>query len=136
MALRDATKTAPASGSTTTAAGYLELRDLKVHFPTDDGLVKAVDGLSFRLDRGRALGIVGESGSGKSVTSLGILGLHHGTRARITGEIWLDGKELVAADPARIRQLRGNKMAMIFQDPLTSLHPYYTVGNQIIEAYR
>ena len=114
----------------------LEVRDLKVHFPTDDGLVKAVDGLSFRLDRGRALGIVGESGSGKSVTSLGILGLHHGTRARITGEIWLDGKELVPADPARIRQLRGNKMAMIFQDPLTSLHPYYTVGNQIIEAYR
>jgi peptide/nickel transport system ATP-binding protein len=114
----------------------LEVRDLKVHFPTDDGLVKAVDGLSFRLDRGRALGIVGESGSGKSVTSLGILGLHHGTRARITGEIWLDGKDLVAADPALIRQLRGNKMAMIFQDPLTSLHPYYTVGNQIIEAYR
>jgi peptide/nickel transport system ATP-binding protein len=118
------------------ADALLEVRDLRVHFPTDDGLVKAVDGLSFRLDRGRALGIVGESGSGKSVTSLGILGLHHGTRARITGEIWLDGKELVTADPARIRQLRGNKMAMIFQDPLTSLHPYYTVGNQIIEAYR
>ena len=118
------------------ADALLDVRDLRVHFPTDDGLVKAVDGLSFRLDRGHALGIVGESGSGKSVTSLGILGLHHGTRARITGEIWLDGKELVAADPARIRQLRGNKMAMIFQDPLTSLHPYYTVGNQIIEAYR
>jgi peptide/nickel transport system ATP-binding protein len=116
--------------------GLLDVRDLRVHFPTDDGLVKAVDGVSFRLDRGRTLGIVGESGSGKSVTSLAILGLHHGTSARITGEIWLDDKELVSADPARVRQLRGNKMAMIFQDPLSSLHPYYSVGNQIIEAYR
>jgi peptide/nickel transport system ATP-binding protein len=114
----------------------LELRDLTVHFPTDDGLVRAVDGISFRLDRGRTLGIVGESGSGKSVTSLAVMGLHHGTRARIGGEIWLDGEELVAADPSRVRQLRGKKMAMIFQDPLSSLHPYYTVGNQIIEAYR
>ncbi len=116
--------------------GLLDVRDLRVHFPTDDGLVKAVDGVSFRLDRGRTLGIVGESGSGKSVTSLAILGLHHGTSAWITGEIWLDGRELVSADPARVRQLRGNKMAMIFQDPLSSLHPYYSVGNQIIEAYR
>ncbi|MGE5291660.1 MAG: ABC transporter ATP-binding protein [Micromonosporaceae bacterium] len=114
----------------------LEVRDLRIHFPTDDGLVKAVDGVSFRLDRGHTLGIVGESGSGKSVTSLGILGLHEGTNAQITGEIWLDGEELVSATPTRIRQLRGNKVAMIFQDPLSSLHPYYTVGNQIIEAYR
>jgi len=117
-------------------AGLLDVRDLRVHFPTDDGLVKAVDGVSFRLDRGRTLGIVGESGSGKSVTSLAILGLHHGTSARITGEIWLDGRDLVSVDAARVRQLRGNKMAMIFQDPLSSLHPYYTVGNQITEAYR
>ena len=117
-------------------AGLLDVRDLRVHFPTDDGLVKAVDGVSFRLDRGRTLGIVGESGSGKSVTSLAILGLHHGTSARITGEIWLDGRDLVSVDPTQVRQLRGNKMAMIFQDPLSSLHPYYTVGNQIIEAYR
>jgi peptide/nickel transport system ATP-binding protein len=114
----------------------LEVRDLRVHFPTDDGLVKAVDGVSYRIDRRRTLGIVGESGSGKSVTSLAVMGLHHGTNARITGQIWLDGEELVAADPARVRQLRGNKMAMIFQDPLSSLHPYYSVGNQIIEAYR
>src|SRR5258706_6811355 len=117
-------------------AGLLDVRDLRVHFPTDDGLVKAVDGMSLRLDRGRTLGIVGESGSGKSVTSLAILGLHHGTSARITGEIWLDGRDLVSVDAARVRQLRGNKMAMIFQDPLSSLHPYYTVGNQITEAYR
>ena len=116
-------------------SAMLDVRDLKIHFPTDDGLVKAVDGVSFTLDRGKTLGIVGESGSGKSVTSLGIMGLHHGTRANISGKIWLDGEELVAATPARVRQLRGDKVAMIFQDPLSSLHPYYTVGYQIAEAY-
>ncbi|HEX6453054.1 MAG TPA: ABC transporter ATP-binding protein [Trebonia sp.] len=114
----------------------LEVEDLRIHFPTDDGLVKAVDGVSFSLDRGSTLGIVGESGSGKSVTSLGIMGLHQGRRTQITGEIRLDGEELVGADPARVRELRGAKMAMIFQDPLSSLHPYYKVGDQIIEAYR
>jgi peptide/nickel transport system ATP-binding protein len=114
----------------------LEVRDLHVHFPTDDGLVKAVDGVSFRLDQGKTLGIVGESGSGKSVTSLAIMGLHHGTNARISGRILLDGEDLVAAGSDRVRQLRGAKMAMIFQDPLTSLNPFYTVGQQIIEAYR
>ncbi|MFI6508893.1 ABC transporter ATP-binding protein [Streptosporangium sp. NPDC050855] len=122
--------TAPAPES------FLELRDLRIHFPTDDGLVKSVDGLSFRLDRGRTLGIVGESGSGKSVTSLGILGLHKGGSARISGEIWLDGEELVSASADHVRTLRGKKMAMIFQDPLSAMHPYYTVGAQIIEAYR
>ncbi|MFD9947928.1 ABC transporter ATP-binding protein [Nonomuraea sp. NPDC059023] len=115
---------------------FLELKDLKVHFPTDDGLVKSVDGLSFSLERGKTLGIVGESGSGKSVTSLGILGLHKGGRAKISGEIWLDGEELVSATPEHVRRLRGKKMAMIFQDPLSAMHPYYTVGDQIIEAYR
>ncbi|GAA3817447.1 ABC transporter ATP-binding protein [Sphaerisporangium flaviroseum] len=115
---------------------FLQLNDLRIHFPTDDGLVKSVDGLSFRLERGKTLGIVGESGSGKSVTSLGILGLHKGTRAKITGEIWLDGEELVSATPEHVRTLRGKKMAMIFQDPLSAMHPYYTVGAQIIEAYR
>ncbi len=117
-------------------APLLEVSDLRIHFQTDDGLVRAVDGISFVLDRGRALGIVGESGSGKSVTSLGIMGLHHGTKAKITGCIRLDGEELINATPARVRELRGNKMAMIFQDPLSSLHPYYPVGNQIVEAYR
>ena len=116
-------------------SAMLDVRDLRVHFPTDDGLVKAVDGVTFTLDRGKTLGIVGESGSGKSVTSLGIMGLHHGTRAHIGGKIWLDGEELVAASAARVRQLRGSKMAMIFQDPLSALHPYYTVGSQIAEAY-
>ena len=118
------------------AEALLDVRDLRVHFPTDDGLVRAVDGVSFSLERGRTLGIVGESGSGKSVTSLAIMGLHHGTRAQISGHIKLDGEELVGAPEARVRELRGSKMAMIFQDPLSSLHPYYTVGAQIAEAYR
>ena len=74
-------------------SAFLEVRDLQIHFPTDDGLVKSVDGLSFSLERGKTLGIVGESGSGKSVTSLGILGLHNKRNARVSGEIWLDGTE-------------------------------------------
>jgi peptide/nickel transport system ATP-binding protein len=115
---------------------FLDIRDLRVHFPTDDGLVKSVDGLSFTVERGRTLGIVGESGSGKSVTSQAILGLHKGTRARISGEIWLDNQELIRASEEEVRRLRGSKMSMIFQDPLSSLHPFYTVGAQIIEAYR
>jgi peptide/nickel transport system ATP-binding protein len=117
-------------------APLLEVDDLKIHFSTDDGLVKSVDGISFTLERGRTLGIVGESGSGKSVTSLGIMGLHQGTKAKITGYIRLDGEDLVNATPARVRGLRGSKMAMIFQDPLSSMHPYFTVGDQIMEAYR
>ncbi|MPZ94313.1 MAG: ATP-binding cassette domain-containing protein [Propionibacteriales bacterium] len=115
---------------------FLDVRDLRVHFPTDDGLVKSVDGLTFRVDRGKTLGIVGESGSGKSVTSLSVMGLHHGGSAKITGEIFLDGEELVGASPEGVRLLRGQKMAMIFQDPLSSMHPYYTIGYQIVEAYR
>jgi peptide/nickel transport system ATP-binding protein len=118
------------------SSSFLELRDLRVHFPTDDGVVKSVDGLSFQLERGRTLGIVGESGSGKSVTSLAVMGLHRSTRAEISGEIWLDGEELVRATDEHVRTLRGKKMAMIFQDPLSAMHPYYTIGAQIIEAYR
>src|SRR6516225_9106141 len=130
---RDAPEVTDTSAPAT--SGMLDVRDLKIHFPTDDGLVKAVDGISFTLDRGKTLGIVGESGSGKSVTSLGIMGLHHGGNADISGKIWLDGEDLVAASAARVRQLRGSKIAMIFQDPLSSLHPYYTVGAQIAEGY-
>jgi peptide/nickel transport system ATP-binding protein len=115
---------------------FLEVRDLRVHFGTDDGVVKAVDGLSFGLERGRTLGIVGESGSGKSVTSLAIMGLHRGSSVRMTGEIWLDGQQLVGAPADEVRQLRGRRMAMIFQDPLSSMHPFYSVGAQIIEAYQ
>jgi peptide/nickel transport system ATP-binding protein len=115
---------------------FLDVRDLRVHFPTADGVVKAVDGLSLQLDRGRRLGVVGESGSGKSVTALSIMGLHRAGTARISGEIWLDGQELVSADPEQVRKLRGRSMAMIFQDPLSAMHPYYPVGHQIVEAYR
>jgi peptide/nickel transport system ATP-binding protein len=121
---------APADGP------VLDVRDLRVRFATDDGVVKAVDGVSFTVERGRTLGIVGESGSGKSVTSMAIMGLHTGKNVEITGEIRLDGEDLIAASRERVRQLRGQQMAMIFQDPLSSLHPYYTVGHQIIEAYR
>lgn len=117
-------------------SGYLHVEDLRVHFRTDDGLVKSVDGLSFDLDRGKTLGIVGESGSGKSVTSMAIMGLHTAKNAEISGSISLDGQELVGAEREVVRALRGKKMAMIFQDPLSAMHPYYTVGNQIIEAYR
>ena len=115
---------------------FLDVRNLRVHFPTEDGLVKAVDGLSFTLERGKTLGIVGESGSGKSVTSLAIMGLHKNTRARLAGDIWLDGKELVSMSADSVRRLRGERMAMIFQDPLSAMHPFYTIGQQIVEAYR
>jgi peptide/nickel transport system ATP-binding protein len=115
---------------------FLDVRDLRIHFPTDDGLVKSVDGLSFTLERGRTLGIVGESGSGKSVTSLGLLGLHNRRNAKVSGEIWVDGQEVVGSSPEQVRRMRGRKMSMIFQDPLSSMHPLYTIGAQIIEAYR
>jgi peptide/nickel transport system ATP-binding protein len=115
---------------------FLSVRDLRVHFPTDDGIVKSVDGLSFDLARGKTLGIVGESGSGKSVTSMSIMGLHKPGTVRMTGSIRLDGQELVGTRPETVRSLRGKRMAMIFQDPLSAMHPFYTVGHQIIEAYR
>ena len=127
---------APSAKAAGEKTAYLDVRDLKVHFPTDDGLVKAVDGLTFKLERGKTIGIVGESGSGKSVTSQGILGLHRRTRARASGQIWLDGEDLMTVSDERMRELRGNKMAMIFQDPLSALHPYYTIGSQIVEAIR
>ncbi len=122
-------------------SAFLDVRGLKVHFQTEDGLVRAVDGVSFKLERGQTLGIVGESGSGKSVTSLSLMGLHKRAGkngrggAQMFGEVWLDGQELVHADPDEVRELRGTKMAMVFQDPLSSLHPYFKVGSQIAEAY-
>ncbi len=113
----------------------LSVKDLVVHFPTDDGLVKAVDGVSFSVEKGKTLGIVGESGSGKTVTSLAIMGLHKGSRAQVSGSIVIDGEEVNNKSEAQMRDLRGNKVAMIFQDALASLHPYYKVGDQIAEAY-
>lgn len=114
---------------------YLEVRDLRVGFPTDDGLVQAVDGVNFTLDRGRTLGIVGESGSGKSVSSLAIMGLLNRRRAKITGEVIVNGDDLISASEDVVRKHRGNDIAMIFQDPMSSLHPFYTVGAQVAEAY-
>ncbi len=114
---------------------YLSVRDLVVHFPTIDGVVKATDGLSYEVERGKTLGIVGESGSGKSVSSSAILGLHRGTNAKVTGEILLDGDDLLQLNDEQMRRHRGRDVAMIFQDPLSAMHPYYTVGNQIAEAY-
>ena len=115
---------------------FLSVRDLVVHFPTVDGVVKATEGLSYELERGKTLGIVGESGSGKSVSSSAILGLHRGTNAQVSGEIMLDGVDLLKINDESIRRKRGREVAMIFQDPLSAMHPYYTVGNQIMEAYR
>ncbi|MDT0476366.1 ABC transporter ATP-binding protein [Streptomyces sp. DSM 41014] len=115
---------------------FLSVKDLKVHFSTEDGTVKAVDGLSFDLTRGKTLGIVGESGSGKSVTNLTILGLHHPDHTTVEGSITLDGQELNGAPERTLEKLRGNKMAMIFQDALASLSPYHTIGTQIGEVYR
>ncbi len=112
----------------------LDVRDLAVQFPTEDGVVNAVSGLSFTLRRGETLGIVGESGSGKSVTNLAILGLLNAERSRITGEILLQGKDLLRATPAELRDVRGKDVAMIFQDPFACLHPMYRVGKQIAEA--
>ncbi|WP_017933607.1 ABC transporter ATP-binding protein [Nocardioides sp. Iso805N] len=122
--------------STEQSRSYLTVRDLVVHFPTSDGVVKATDGLSYEVSRGKTLGIVGESGSGKSVSSSAILGLHRGTNAQVSGEILLDGVDLLTISDEEMRRKRGKDVAMIFQDPLSAMHPYYSVGNQIAEAYR
>jgi peptide/nickel transport system ATP-binding protein len=114
----------------------LEIENLQVHFDTDDGVVKAVDGISYSVDRGQTLGIVGESGSGKSVSSLTVMGLSRSRNARISGSIRFDGKELLTASDDELRTIRGDDIAMIFQDPLSSLHPFYKVGAQIVEAIR
>jgi peptide/nickel transport system ATP-binding protein len=115
---------------------FLSVEDLSVAFPTEDGLVRAVDGVTFTLERGKTLAIVGESGSGKSVTAQAIMGLHNRKATKITGEIWLDDQELVHMPLPEVQDLRGNEMAMIFQDPMSSLHPFYRIGDQITEAIR
>ena len=117
----------------------LEVKDLRVAFPTDSGLVSAVSEVSFSLNRGETLAIVGESGSGKSVSSMAIMGLLNRKRTQVSGEILLhhDGlsTDLLSAEERVLRTIRGKKMAMIFQDPMSSLHPYYTINNQISEAW-
>ncbi|MGN6430144.1 MAG: ABC transporter ATP-binding protein [Gaiellaceae bacterium] len=112
----------------------LEVRDLKTYFQTDDGIVKAVDGVSFSVDKGKTLGIVGESGSGKSVTCLTIMGLNDRKNTITSGEAIFGGENLLTTGARRLREIRGNDMAMIFQDPMTSLNPVHSIGTQLIEA--
>ena len=112
----------------------LEVKDLHTSFFTDAGEVKAVNGVSFFLDRGKVLGIVGESGSGKSVTAYSIMQILAGTGKIVSGSIKLDGQELVGAGESVMRTVRGNKVSIIFQDPMTSLNPTYTIGKQLMEA--
>ncbi|MDN3352233.1 ABC transporter ATP-binding protein [Actinomadura sp. DC4] len=115
----------------------LSVRDLTVEFPADDGSsLRAVDGVSFDLAAGGALGIVGESGSGKSTTALALLGLHRRSSARVSGEILLGDDDVNTLGDEAVRRLRGHRIAMIFQDPLSALDPYYRIGDQISEVYR
>ena len=116
-------------------AGARGRRDLRTHFHTRDGVVKAVDGVSLSLDRGETLGVVGESGCGKSVTALSVMRLVPPASGRIVaGSIRFDGTELLTLDPAAMRAIRGNRIGMIFQEPMTSLNPVMTVGRQIAES--
>jgi peptide/nickel transport system ATP-binding protein len=112
----------------------LEVTDLTTRFRTDDGIVKAVSGVSFSLDRGQTLGVVGESGSGKSVTFLTIMGLVDPRHAQVTGSVRFDGQEILGAGGSRLRTIRGDRIGMIFQDPMTSLNPVKKIGWQLEEA--
>ena len=113
----------------------LQVKDLKVSFSTADGIVQAVNGISFDVRKGQTLGIVGESGSGKSVTASSIMGLINRNSADMSGSILLGGLDVLTAQEREIRALRGREAAMVFQDPMSALNPYYTVGKQIAEAY-
>ena len=119
---------------TNASTPFLAVQDLSVTFPTEDGSVQAVDGVSFSVERGKTLAIVGESGSGKSVTAQAIMGLLDRRLSSVTGHAWLDGRDLVAMDDDEVRHERGSRMAMIFQDPMSSLHPFYRIGAQLSEA--
>jgi peptide/nickel transport system ATP-binding protein len=112
----------------------LEVNDLRTHFRTDDGVVKAVDGVSFKVEKGKTLGIVGESGSGKSVTCLTIMGLNARVNTMTTGQAMWKGNDLLKMSSRQLRSIRGDEIAMIFQDPMTSLNPVKTIGAQLVEA--
>jgi peptide/nickel transport system ATP-binding protein len=114
----------------------LEVRDLRTHFRTDDGIVKAVDGVSFEVEKGKTLGIVGESGCGKSVTCLTIMGLNAKRNTISSGQALFKGEDLLSMPKGRLRDIRGNDIAMIFQDPMTSLNPVHSIGRQLIEAIK
>ena len=117
-------------------SALLEVRDLTVSFDTEDGVVHAVDGISYSVEPGKSLGIVGESGSGKTVGTLTIMGLTRSPNTTIGGEALFEGENLLTLDEERMREIRGNEIAMIFQDPLSSLHPFFTIGDQMVEAIR
>jgi peptide/nickel transport system ATP-binding protein len=117
-------------------AHLLEVKNLRTHFPTRAGLVRAVDGVNFYLDRGELLGLVGESGCGKSITALSVMRLVAPPGKIVSGEILFDGKDLLTLSDSQMRGMRGDDIAMIFQDPMTSLNPVFTVGEQIAEALR
>jgi peptide/nickel transport system ATP-binding protein len=112
----------------------LEIQDLRAQFATEDGIVKAVDGVSLTVDSGEMLGVVGESGSGKSVSMLTVMGLTRADNASFSGRAMFEGRDLLTAGKDEIKRIRGNDIAMIFQDPLSSLHPFYKVGSQLVEA--
>jgi peptide/nickel transport system ATP-binding protein len=116
------------------APPLLSVRDLRVSFQTEDGIVHAVDGVSYDVHAGKTLGIVGESGSGKTVSSLSVMGLTRAPNATIAGSIDFGGRDLATAPDDHLRRVRGDDIAMIFQDPLSSLHPYFRIGDQLAEA--
>ena len=118
------------------ARSILSVQDLRVGFATEGGLLQAVDGVSFDLGAGEVLAIVGESGLGKSVTAQTIMGLTRSPNARIEGSVRLRGDELIDANEAELQKVRGEEIAMVFQDPMTSFNPVYRVGAQIVEAIR
>lgn len=119
---------------------FLEVKNLNVAFPTEDGLVRATNDVTFNVARGETLAVVGESGSGKSVSSLAVMGLHNRATTQISGSAVLNldsgPVDVISADEETVRRLRGKAMAMIFQDPMSALHPYYSIGDQLSEAWR
>src|ERR687886_259670 len=114
----------------------LEVKNLQTYFPVRAGLVRTVEGVSFQLDEGELLGLVGESGCGKSITALSLMRLVGPPGEIVGGDIWFGGENLLTVSDERMREIRGDDIAMIFQDPMTSLNPVYTVGEQIAEALR
>src|SRR3546814_6359807 len=119
---------------TDTAIATLQVENLETHFPTRDGIVRAVDGVSFSVGRGEILGLVGESGSGKSITGFSILGLNDQPGRIANGRVLFKGEDITAAGETRMRQLRGARIAMIFQDPMMTLNPVLRIDTQMIEA--
>jgi peptide/nickel transport system ATP-binding protein len=122
--------------STVGESPLLRVEDMRVEFSTEDGVVKAVDGITYEVEKGRTLGMVGESGSGKTVAAMTVLGLTRVQGAMITGRVLFEGCDLLGLDEVALRRIRGNEIAMIFQDPSTALHPLYRVGAQLIEAVK